>query len=204
VLRRRWLIVLTLVVASTAAHLAAAQSLEVSAFGGYRFGDDVYEYALGRRVDAAGAPSAGATVDLFVNRVASVTILFSHQWMRVPVVTPAGEVRAETRASVDHLHVGGTYALDGGLVRPYLSGGVGATRFGAAGDFEYRFSAGGGGGVKLMPARHVGFRLDGRAYAVFVDGHGGAAVCGGGSCAVNLHFLVLWQLEFTAGVVVAF
>jgi hypothetical protein len=197
-------VVLLLVAVSTAAPTAAAQNGEVSAFGGYRFGGDLYEFALGRPLDAAGAPSAGATVDLFVKPGASVTILFSHQWTRVRAVTPAGGNAGEIRAAVDHLHVGGTYELDRGRVRPFLSGGVGATRFGATNDFVYRFSAGGGAGVKLMPARHVGFRLDGRVYAVVVDGHGGASVCGGGSCALDLHVLVLWQMEFTAGVVVAF
>ena len=89
-------------------------------------------------------------------------------------------------------------------VRPFLSGSVGLTRYGSPGDDEIRFSAAGGGGVRLMPSRHVGVRLDGRIYAVFVDGHFGPAVCGGGACLIDVDVFVVWQAEFTAGLVIAF
>jgi hypothetical protein len=91
-----------------------------------------------------------------------------------------------------------------GRVRPFLTGVLGLTRFGAADDYEVRFSVAAGGGVKLMPSRHVGLRLDGRVYAVFVDGNASAGICAPAGCVIGLDLSVLWQAEFTAGLVLAF
>jgi hypothetical protein len=104
---------------------------------------------------------------------------------------------------VEHWHGGGTYELGWGAVRPFLAGSIGLTRFGSPADSEVRFSAAGGGGVKLMPSRHVGVRFDGRLYAVFVDGRLGTVVCSGG-CLVDLDLFVLWQAEFTTAFVISF
>ena len=94
----------------------------------------------------------------------------------VQTVDSWGEVTEFGRLSVDHWHAGGTQEFGAGAVRPFLIGTSGLTRFGAPGDSELRFSMAAGGGVKLMPTRHLGLRLDGRVYAVFVDGWTSAGV----------------------------
>jgi hypothetical protein len=192
------------VVLLCAAAPATAQNCEISPFIGYRFGGDLYESYLGRALDADAAPSAGVTVDLFVGPGTSVSFLYSRQRMEIPAFDLSDERTEGVRLTAEHWHVGGTYELDGGRVRPFLAGSAGVTRYGSAADGEWRFSAGGGGGVKLMPTPHVGFRLDGRAYAVFVDGGLQGGVCGGNACFLNLDVFVLWQVEFTAGLVVSF
>ncbi len=61
-----------------------------------------------------------------------------------------------------------------------------------------------GAGVKLMPLRHVGVRLDGRVFATFADLDAPLVACTTGVCLVGLDADILWQIEFSAGIVVAF
>jgi hypothetical protein len=186
------------------AAVAGAQAFEVAPFGGYRFGGDLFEVYTGKALDTDGAPSFGVTLDLFVDRGASVSFLYSRQQVRAEPVDSWGVRTTAVDLFAEHWHLGGAYELPGDRVRPFLAGGVGLTRFGSAHDTEVRFSASGGGGVKVMASRNVGMRFDGRAYAVFVDGRLGPSACGGGACLINLDVFVVWQVEFTAGLVVAF
>jgi hypothetical protein len=89
-----------------------------------------------------------------------------------------------------------------GRFRPFTTGMAGLTRYAANGDNEFRFTLSAGGGVKMFPAGRVGVRLDGRLFSTFVDGGGNAVACTPGVCLVGLHVDVVWQAEFTAGVVV--
>ena len=184
---------------------AGAQTFEAAPFGGYRFGGDLYEVYTGRPLDVDGAASYGVMVDLFVRPGASLSFLYSRQETRVRLSDPWIGASASTPLFVEHWHVGGNHEVDATRrVRPFLSGSVGLTRYGGPQADEIRFSAAGAGGVKLMPSRHVGVRLDGRIYAVFVDGRLGPTVCGGGACLINVDVFVVWQAEFTAGLVFAF
>jgi hypothetical protein len=88
--------------------------------------------------------------------------------------------------------------------RPFLTGLLGLTRYAAEGDNEVRFTVGAGGGVKLMPVRRVGVRLDGRVFATFADIEGRVIACSPGVCLVALDTDIVWQAELTAGLVVAF
>ena len=87
---------------------------------------------------------------------------------------------------------------------PFLTGLLGLTRYAADGDNEFRFTASAGGGVKLMPVPRLGIRLDGRLFATFVEAEGRAIACSPGICLVSINANMVWQAEFTAGVVVVF
>ena len=106
------------------------------------------------------------------------------------------------RAVVNHLLAGGRQDLGTGRARPFVTGLLGLTHYGADGDDEIRFTLGGGGGVKVAVERHLDLRLDGRVYTTFVDVDA-AARCSGG-CIVGLNVNVVWQAEFTAGLVLVF
>ena len=147
--------------------------------------------------------SAGV-VDVFVERGLSFSFLYATRTRDIESVDSWGEATEFGRLSIDHWHAGGTQEFGAGAVRPFLLGTIGLTRFGAPGDSEFRFSTAAGGGVKLMPTRHVGVRLDGRVYAVFVDGWTNAAVCGGAGCIIGVDASIIWQAEFTAGLVLSF
>jgi len=183
---------------------AGAQAFQVAPFGSYRFGGDLYEVFTGTTLDIDGAPCVGVMADVFVKEGTSVSFLYSHQQARVELPGPWGSGPRFATLSIDHWHAGGTQELDGGVVRPFLSGSGGLTRFAGAQDSEMRFSLAGSAGVKLMPSDHLGARLEGRLYAVVVDGNLGRTVCGGFGCFIDVDVFLIWQMEFTAGLVVSF
>jgi hypothetical protein len=193
----------TAIAVAAVAGAADAQTVSVTPFAGYRFGGDLYEELTATRLDLDGAPSVGVVVDVFTGRDVSVTFLYSHQEAAVHVPRASGPP-ARTIIAVDHWHGGSTQDFDFGRVRPFVDGSLGLTRFYGGGDSETRFSLAGGGGVTLLATRNLGVRLDGRLYAVFVDGEGSTTICSPGVCLLGVHVRVLWQADFTAGVVVSF
>ena len=106
--------------------------------------------------------------------------------------------------TVDHYQVGGLTELATGRARPFLTGLLGLTRYEASGDHELRFSASAGGGVKLFPTPRVGVRLDGRVFATLVDADADVLACSPGFCVGSINAWLVWQVEFTSGVVVRF
>lgn len=182
-----------------------AQGVEVAPFGGYRFGSDLLAAAAGRPIDRDGAPAVGLVFDVPLSDGFQIEGVFSHQEALVdsalePIGTPA-----RFRVSVDHWQGGGLQEFDGARVRPFLTGTLGLTRYASETDSEIRFTLGAGGGVKLFPVSRVGIRLDGRAFATFVDAEGTTSVCAGpGPCRLVFHVNVAWQAEFTAGLVFRF
>ena len=192
-----WLVIVTL-----GAVPAYAQRVEVAPFAGYRFGGDFFELATGRAVDVDGSPVIGVVIDVPLPGGLHVEGLFTHQDAQVVTTNVVGD-RQQWNVVVDHWQGGAVQELRAGRARPFFSGLAGLTRFGVSSDQEWRFVAGGGGGVKLLAGRHVGIRLDARLFATFVDVDARAAVCrGGGACVTALSVDIVWQAEFAAGVVV--
>jgi len=180
-----------------------AQTVQVMPFGGYRFGGDLYEVITGTELDLDGAPSIGVVLDVPLGDGLSVTGLFSHQEARVDVPRPSGAPE-RVRLAIDYWQAGGTQEFGAGAVRPRLTGLLGLTRYGGSGDAEIRFSLSAGGGMVWRPHRRIGVALDGRVFAVLVDGDAEAGICAPGFCALALDVSVAWQAEFTAGLVVGF
>jgi hypothetical protein len=178
-----------------------AQNLELAPFGGYRFGGDFFELVSQRPVDLDGAPALGFVLNVPLSTDLQFEALVTHQNAHVWI--PNGPFDPATRwhISVDHVQGGGLQELNDGRVRPFLTGMLGLTRYATEGDTEVRFTAGAGGGVKLFPVSRVGLRLDGRLYATFVDAAARFLVCAHGACISAIHVDVVWQAEFTAGVV---
>lgn len=185
---------------------AAAQPpdrVEVSVFGGYRFGGDFYEIASGRPVDNDGATSFGVAVNIPLTLDTQIEALITHQQARF--VAPAlGSPDARFRVTVDHYQVGGLTELGGVRARPFLTGLIGLTRYEASGDHELRLSGSVGGGVKLFPSPRAGVRLDGRVFATLVDADFDALACGAGLCFGSVNAWVVWQAEFTTALIVRF
>jgi hypothetical protein len=79
---------------------------------------------------------------------------------------------APARITVEYLHLGGTVLLDDDFVlKPYILGGVGATRFSppAEGNTDTRFSASLGVGLRLPVNRHFSVRLEARGFVTLVN-----------------------------------
>jgi hypothetical protein len=180
---------------------AHAQGVEITPFGGYRFGGDFFELVAGQPVDTDGAPAVGAIVDVSLGDGLQVEGLFTHQDAYVTVQpTPFGPA-TRWRMSVDHWQVGALQEYSDGGVRPFALGTLGLTRYAGAGDSEMRFTLGAGGGVKLFPTSRVGVRLNSQISATFVHADARVASCGPGICFFGINADVVWQIEFSAGLI---
>jgi hypothetical protein len=154
-------------------------------------------------VDPDGAQSLGVVVDVPTSSGLYAEVLYSHQHAQVSV--PGSFFRPTLwRLSVDHWQAGGLEEFGRGRLRPFLGATIGLTRYGAEADSRFRFTVGGIGGLKVFPTPHLGLRLDTRIFATLAEGATSVRVCSAGSCVLALHLNVVWQAEFTAGVVVKF
>ena len=195
-------VLLCLVCLPGSAPALSAQTFDLTPFVGYRFGGDFFELLTGRPLDLDGSPALGLILDVPTRNGFQVEGLFTAQ--RADVAVPALGLVPEARVpmSVDHYMAGGLQELDGGQMRPFLTGLLGLTRYAAPGDNEIRFAAAFGGGVKLLPSRRVGVRLSSQVFATFVDAGAGAFACSPSrGCLIGFHANVVWQFEFTAGLI---
>ena len=183
---------------------AAAQTVQIAPLGGYRFGGDLFELATNRQVDADGAPVLGGTINVALGDGLSVEGLVSHQAARVAVSEGASHPLTNVHVVVDQWLAGGRQEFGNGRARPFLSGLLGLTRYGTEGDNEIRFAVSAAGGVIVDLDRRLGVRFDGRVFTTFIDGNARAGACTPGICVIALDVDVVWQAEFSAGLVVAF
>ena len=183
------------------ASILCAQEVEVTPFGGYRFGGDFFELITGRQVDTDGAPAVGLIVDVPLHEGLQFEALFTHQNARISVPSLFGPP-SHWQVSVDHLQAGGLQEYADGPVRPFATGMLGLTRYAGVGDSEVRFTVGAGGGVKLFPASKVGVRLGSQVFATFVYADANVVACSPGFCFLNLNVDIVWQIEFTAALIV--
>ena len=178
-----------------------AQTVEVAPFGGYRFGGDFFELLTAQPIDIDGSFTLGVVVNVRLEEGRHLEALYSHQRADLSLEEP--DVPGRARVTVDHWLLGGLQELDGGRVRPFLTGMIGLTRYASEVDSEIRFAASGGGGVKIFPTPRMGVRLDGRVFATLVDAGATVYVCAPGTrCVLAFDADVVWQAEFTAGVVI--
>jgi hypothetical protein len=182
-----------------------AQIAEVTPFVGYRFGGSFFERVTGQEVDLDGTSTVGLVVNVPIYDDLQIEALFTHQEGRVVVPAGAGQTTVFP-VTVDHWMGGGLREFDYGRAVPFLTGLLGLTRYGSPGDNEIRFTVAAGGGAKLLPTRHLGLRVDGRVFTTFADIEGRAIACSSpaGVCLFALDATLLWQAEFTVGVVIAF
>jgi hypothetical protein len=176
-----------------------AQTVEVAPVGGYRFGGDFFELLTAQPVDLDGALTLGAVVSVRIAEGTQFEALYTHQRADLSL---RDDPPGRAHVTVDHWLAGGLQELDGGRVRPFLTGLIGLTRYASEVDSEIRFAASGGGGVKLFPTARVGLRLDGRVFATLVDAGATVYACAPGRCLLAFDADVVWQAEFTAGIVI--
>jgi hypothetical protein len=185
---------------------AAAQTVEISPFYGYRVGGSISEVTAGPVVDDDGGPSFGVIADVVFGLPAEglkVEGVYSHEEARLTVRTSQFDPPSHVNAQVDQVLVGGMRDLTDGRARPFLSGLFGITRYAVPGDVEVRFAIGVGTGLKAYVTPRLGLRLDARGYMTIVN-LGGAGVCGGYGCAIAFNVSPAFQADLTAGLILAF
>ena len=202
---RRWAIALALLLTAST---AAAQSVELTPFGGYRFGSGVGNVGGAPVVDDDGGVSFGMVVDVPLGPPADgrkLEALYSRAHARVTIQPTFFSPPLRAITTVDHMMIGILQEIDplpNAAASAFISGLVGLTRYAAADDMEVRFSIGLGAGGRFFATKHLGVRIEGRGYMTIAD-LGGAAVCSGG-CAIALRANPVFQADLTAGVIVAF
>jgi hypothetical protein len=204
-MKRQFVTVALTAVATVSSHTSSlsAQAVEITPFAGYRFGGGFFELLTAQPIDLDGTFALGAVLNVQLTEGVRFEGLYSHQ--RAELIVPAGfGPQARVEVNVDHWLGGALQEFGRGRARPFVTGLIGLTRYASETDSEIRLAASAGGGVKLLPANRVGVRLDGRVLATLVDADGTVYACVVGGCLLALHADVVWQAEFTAGVVIRF
>lgn len=176
-------------------------AFEIQPFGGYRFGGDFFELVTGQRVDLDGAPVWGVAADVpLAHQGLSFEGLFTHQHANLTAPSQFSTLPRRWHITVEHWQAGVLQEINGGRARPFIDVMAGLTRFSGEGDNEFRFAGSLGAGAKLLPSPRYGIRMESRVFATLVDA-AGALACAGG-CLLALSAEVVWQWEFSAGLIV--
>jgi hypothetical protein len=182
----------------------AERGLEITPLAGYAVGGNFEDNTTGADLDVKEGGSFGLVLGLPDTPETMYELFYGFQRTKV---TGGGASGGDTLFDLDihYLHLGGTYMFPGDTVRPFLSGGLGATHFAPHGSGLSRktyFSLSLGGGAKVPISGHVGLRLEGRGFLtilpdateIFCVSSGGAA------CSVKVRGDVLGQILLLAGI----
>jgi Outer membrane protein beta-barrel domain len=210
-LRLRTVVALSCALLLPAAACSAEQSprVELTPFGGYRFGGAMPVQDSDDSVQLDDAGSFGLLLDIRESDNTQWEILYSRQQ---PQGDASSFVAANSRLdlTLHSLQGGGTYQWDGDTARPFLAATVGATHIGvgnAGFDSDTFFSFSMGLGLQMWPRQHLGLRLELRTYGTLLNSNTDL-LCGsdsaGGFCAIRIDGDILWQVEALAGVVFRF
>lgn len=190
--------------------MAAAQAdVEVTPFGGYRFGGSFELDDSTGAYDLDDSPAAGLIVNWRHRDNTRWEIIYARQSTTADFdgVT-VNDPRIDTTTHV--LQLGGTYQGVGDAVRPYLAATLGGThvRVRSRGSESDTFLSGSiGVGLLFRPEARIGARLEARAYGTLVDS-GTDLLCQTGPnqnfCALRIEGDVFWQVDTFAGFVVRF
>ena len=180
----------------------SAEGIEITPFAGYRVGGEFEDITSGSTFKLSEEPTFGIVFDKVMAKGSILEFYYSKQASSLRS-TDSGTPDPLFDVDVEYLHVGGKHYLnreDG----TFLLGTVGATHFSPGTDglsSETKLSLGLGIGIETPIDRRIGFRLEGRGFATFMDS-GGAIFCGGssGGCTILVSSDLLWQVEVNAGI----
>jgi opacity protein-like surface antigen len=184
---------------------AVAEGLMITPYLGYRVGGDFTDISSGIELELAESESYGLIIGKDNGTSDQMEFIYSIQPTNL---TATGTVTSGVLVDVDveNFLFAGKKILnkESGT---FMSGMIGATRFDPSSsglNSETRFALGLGGGIDHRISDRVGFRLEGRGIATFLDSDG-AIFCGPtGGCLVFTESNVLWQFEVVAGLTFRF
>jgi opacity protein-like surface antigen len=182
----------------------AEWGLEITPYAGYTIGGNFTDNVTGAHLDVEEGGNFGLVLGLPDTPETQYELFYGFQRTKV---TGGGTLGGETLFDLDihYLHVGGTYMFPGEKVRPFLSGGLGATHFvphGSGLDQKTYFSLSLGGGVKVPISGHVGLRFEGRGIMTILPDNTEifCVSSNGAACNVKVNGDVLGQLLLMAGI----
>ena len=188
-----------------------AQSVEIAPFGGWQFGGGFgTQQGL---VDIDADVVYGVSLDLRIREDGLLEFIYSRQETHLTVRSehpfdPFQTVRRTSAVSVEYYQGGGVFefdVVDHPALRPFVVLTAGVTRLRPeAGESEWWFSMGGGGGLKYFFSDRWGIRFDARAWPTFLYGEGNFLCSLPGGCLIGFNTSASWQGSGTAGVILAF
>lgn len=180
---------------------AIAQDYEITPFIGWRASSSLEEVNTGATIDVKETDSFGFLLSLKQNSSTNYDFLFSRQSTELQSTTSSNTESLR----IDYYQIGGTVFYDHDKLKPFVTGGLGATHISPANnDFssETKFSLSVGGGLKFPFSQNIGLRLEARGYGTVVDS-GGSILCSGG-CVAQFSGSLFMQFEASAGLSIAF
>lgn len=192
--------------ALAAADPSAAQSFEVTPFGGVRFGGEVVGLETSVSADLDDAASYGLILGIPWKAEDRSRLELVWSWQPTAVGPPA--VGGEGfDLDIHYLHLGGMapFATPSSRLEALLSGGLGVTFMapdlkGARSEVYFSLSL--GAGLLYRLADRAGIRLEARGWYSFTEA-GGGVFCAGG-CVVAFSGSGFGQGEVTAGLQLSF
>jgi hypothetical protein len=174
---------LLLAAATATADEDSAGRFELTPFAGYGFGGDFEDVETGAELEFDEAGTFGVIFDITADATTQWEVLYLQQSTQLDtgalfVAEPILDV------DVHYLHGGGTYVLDGDRVSFSL-----------------------GAGLRFLPGKRIGLRLEGRWFGTFVDSDSEVFCQTGGStnvCAVKVEGSLINQWHGFVGVTFRF
>lgn len=158
---------------------ASAQQFELTPFIGYRWGggfssvDRDFGDIFNTDFSVSDASAWGVMADFSLTESWQLELLYSRQETDLRIdegfLAPADPL---FDMNVEYLHAGLLYQWRLAGVRPYLTGGLGGTRFtpiDSDARSETRFSFNLGGGAKVFFGDHFGLRADARFFSTYIS-----------------------------------
>jgi hypothetical protein len=179
---------------------SAAVGWEFAPFYGFRFGGDFdsADEADSVDFDLDNSPAWGALLEFPSGHHTQWQVFYTRQDTELD--TSASLLApGKLDLTIEYLHLGGIYVMEGERDRPYVGVSFGGTRFSPEGDYddEIEFSVALLAGIKFRMSEHVGVRLDARALGNLTQGES-EFFCDGG-CVARFTGGGFWQAEVTVG-----
>jgi Outer membrane protein beta-barrel domain len=191
---------------ATAAH--AQVVVELTPFGGYRFGGSLSVLDQRGAVDIKESGTFGANLGFLVNEDGELEALYVRQSTRLHE-DGFFTSRPVFDLAVENYHLGGNYLFrdEDVRVRPYIGMGLGITRLVPEPDdleSETRFSASFAVGMKVYLGEHFGLRFEARGFFTVLESDS-TIFCGSFSgCLVSTTGTELSQGEVRGGLIFRF
>ena len=207
-MKRKCLLVVTLVFLALPATGWAQSRGDVSAIVGWQWGGGID--TRDGRIQLDAALNYGVEVDIVARPGAEVVLLYNRQDTEARLTNRGVGIPDTTLAGVamNYFQIGGTAApYRQGALKPFFAGTLGLTwidpKTPNVGSLWY-FGGSLGGGVKVLPSPRIGFRAQLRWWFTFIPS-GSSWWCGlPGGCWATTTFELISQGEVSGGLVIRF
>jgi len=155
-----------------------------------------------------GGGAYGLTLDFRVQPDGQAELIYWRQNSRLELRNTGQPTDTLFDMSVEYFHIGGLLHFQPGWAHPFAIASLGGTRFNPLGmqgvSDEWRFSLARGGGAKKYFSERFGIRGQGRLWMTLLQSNSSFFCVLPGGCLVNISGDVMFQAEFSAGLLFAF